>query len=357
MEIVSFYGKTPTVALENAKDKLGENALVIKTQLIHKKTPTKEALYKVDILSENLNSKESEITTIKKEISLISKNINQLKDELKSVKQRDCESVEPKNKMYEEFKDTKINTDILNEILNDSMEHIPQEIKKSPKKLKEFFYKLLAKLIKSKNELEFRGKKIMMLVGPTGVGKTTTIAKISAIASIVEYNYSVGIITLDNYRVGAIEQLNSYAKIMNLPIKSVDSVKKFRQALEILKDKDLILIDTAGSSPKDSKKINKIYEYLQNSKQNITINLVLSSNTKYDDQLFAYEKFSSLVIDALIFTKLDETSDFGNIYSLIYKLQKPVSYFCVGQEVPDDIVFAEGEFLIKCLTKGLDESS
>ena len=334
MKLIAFYGKTPQVALDKAKDKFGEDAMVVQTKFNKEKQ-----LYQVDIITpqDDLN-KDIEISNLKKEL-------NNLKNQLNKTHPR----ILPNGELFESLKKTGIKEDILSEILEESLKYIPKEIKKSNKKMQQFFYKLLTKLFKTRDELNFVGKKNLMLVGPTGVGKTTTIAKIAAIASIIDYHYKVGIITLDSYRVGAVEQLNSYSKIMNLEMKSVDNFEKFNEAFREMQNSDLILIDTAGSSPKDNEKIAKIKNFLQNNNQNITINLVLSANTKYDDMLLAYEKFSNLGIESLIFTKLDETLTYGTIYSLIFKIEKPVSYFCIGQEVPNDIIKADGKFLIKNL--------
>ena len=343
MEIVSFYGQTPQIALDKAKEKFGEDAMVIKTKLIPQTCGDKKQ-YQVDIIRYQKSFKDNEILDLKQEVGELLKKVDSLKNKLnqKSISQNS-----PNDTLLNILQKTGINREILSEILDESLRYIPPEIQNSPKKIEIFFYKLLSKLLKSKNELNFKSKKSLMLVGPTGVGKTTTIAKISALASIIEHNYKVGIISLDNYRVGAIEQLSKYSKIMNLPMKSANDLESFDESFQQMSDRDLILIDTAGSSPKDNQKIAQIQTFLQNNNQDITINLVLSANTKYDDMLLAYEKFSTLNIKSLIFTKLDETLNYGTIYSLIFKTEKPVSYFCIGQNVPDDIVKADGEFLIQ----------
>ncbi len=344
MEIISFYGQTPQIALDKAKEKFGDDALVIKTKLIPHSFGDKKQTYQVDIINYKSSSKNNELLNLKSEVSELLKKVDSLKTQLNK------KSISKKSSNYNLLnilEKTGIEKEILSEILDESLRYIPQEIQRSPQKIEIFFYKLLGKLLKSKNELDFKVKKSLMLVGPTGVGKTTTIAKISAIASIIDYNYKVGIISLDNYRVGAIEQLSKYCKIMNLPMKSADDIESFDEIFRQMSDRDLILIDTAGSSPRDNQKIAQIQTFLQNNNQNITINLVLSANTKYADMLLAYEKFSTLDIESLIFTKLDETLNYGAIYSLIFKTEKPVSYFCIGQNVPDDIVKADGGFLIK----------
>ena len=163
-------------------------------------------------------------------------------------------------------------------------------------------------------------KKVMMLVGPTGVGKTTSIAKLAARYSfLMQKKYKVGLIVLDTYRIGAVEQLMQYARMMKLPIEAVVDPTDFEEALNRLRGNDIILIDTVGSSQHDREKLEKLNRFSDVSTYaTIETNLVLSATTKYEDLKDIYENFSILGIDTLITTKLDETYGFGNIFSLIY---------------------------------------
>ena len=146
--------------------------------------------------------------------------------------------------------------------------------------------------------------------------------------------------------------------MMKLGIETVVDPPEFTSSLNALSHCDYILIDTMGSSPYDRDKIDKIYECLQSSKDryNIDVILVMPSSIKYNDLYATYESFSSLNIDTLMFTKLDETVGFGNIFSLAYDTKKPISYFSVGQEVPEDLVCASSDFLIDCLLNGFNRS-
>jgi len=198
-----------------------------------------------------------------------------------------------------------------------------------------------------------------MLVGPTGVGKTTSIAKLAARYSyLMQKKYKVGLVVLDTYRIGAVEQLMQYARMMKLGIETVVDPPEFSSALNSLRYCDYILIDTMGSSPYDKGKIEKIYECLEanDTEYNIDVVLVVPSSIKYDDLKITYENFSSLNVDTIMFTKLDETRGFGNIFSLAYETKKPISYFSVGQEVPEDLVCASSDFLVECLLNGFNRS-
>lgn len=174
----------------------------------------------------------------------------------------------------------------------------------------------------------------------------------------MEKKYKVGLVVLDTYRIGAVEQLMQYARMMKLGIETVVDPVDFASALESLRYCDYILIDTMGSSPYDRKKIEKIYECLDGNdvKYNIDVVLVMPSSIKYEDLKATYENFATLNIDTLMFTKLDETRGFGNIFSLAYETKKPISYFSVGQEVPEDLVCASSDFLVECLLEGFNRS-
>ena len=149
-----------------------------------------------------------------------------------------------------------------------------------------------------------------------------------------------------------------YARMMKLGIETVVDPPEFSSALNSLRYCDYIFIDTMGSSPYDKGKIEKIYECLaaNDTEYNIDVVLVMPSSIKYDDLRATYDNFDSLNIDTIMFTKLDETIGFGNIFSLAYDTKKPISYFSVGQEVPEDLVCASSDFLIECLLNGFNRS-
>ncbi len=249
----------------------------------------------------------------------------------------------------------------LDSIMRLTLEHMPTRLRENSQTVKRYFQTLLRKMIPIRLEtLPAPGAtKVMMLVGPTGVGKTTSIAKLAARYSfLMQKKYKVGLIVLDTYRIGAVEQLMQYARMMKLGIETVVDPPEFTTALNSLSYCDFILIDTMGSSPYDKNKIEKIYECLSSneSQLHIDVSLVLPSSIKYEDLLVAYENFSTLNVDTVIFTKLDETRGFGNLFSFALETKKPISYFSVGQEVPEDLVVASSDFLVECLLNGFDRS-
>lgn len=179
------------------------------------------------------------------------------------------------------------------------------------------------------------GRKVVALVGPTGVGKTTTIAKLAANFCLRD-KVRMGLVTVDTYRVAAVEQLRTYAEIIDLPMKVVTSPPEMRRAIDELSGLDLVLIDTAGRSPRDELKIKELRSLLSEADVD-EVHLVLSLTSSLKSLLATAEKFTPVGTNALILTKLDEAAGMGSALSLCRTLRLPVSYITTGQDVPDDI--------------------
>lgn len=187
----------------------------------------------------------------------------------------------------------------------------------------------------ARNRDEEKGRRIVAFIGPTGVGKTTTLAKLAAVGAIKQ-GRKAALITTDTFRVAAASQLETYARIMGIPMESAADRRDLLRAVEKHKDSDFILIDTAGSSPNSE-------EVLLEQKKMLDIPgpvhsyLVLSATTRYQDLLHIDRQFETLPFRSYIFTKLDETEDASSMINFLISREKPVSYFSTGQHVPDDI--------------------
>lgn len=200
---------------------------------------------------------------------------------------------------------------------------------------------------------ETKNSEMICFVGPTGVGKTTTIAKIAA-DYLLNGDKKVGLITSDTYRIAAVEQLKTYAGILNIPIQVVQSPSDMKQAMAELSSCDLILMDTAGRNYQQQQYMIEL-ERLLADQDKIQINLVLSLTSKYEDMKKIIDQFNTMTIDQLILTKKDETSSYGAILNLIDQYSVPLRYITTGQNVPDDIVELTPELLANFLL-GEDEN-
>lgn len=180
---------------------------------------------------------------------------------------------------------------------------------------------------------------LIALIGPTGVGKTTSIAKLAAHYAVRE-GLTVALITADTYRIAAPEQLRTYANIIGLPMRIVNEAREMAAAREAFRNYDLVLMDTAGGSPFNLKQIHELKLMLAAARPTDTY-LVLSANTPLDDLREGLQNFGQANPGALIFSKLDETRRFGAMYSLLVESGLPLSYISNGQDVPDDIAVAE----------------
>ncbi len=176
---------------------------------------------------------------------------------------------------------------------------------------------------------------IVALVGPTGVGKTTTVAKLAAVMKLRERR-RVGLITMDTYRIGAVEQLRTYAQILDVPLISVMTPMEMKTAVARMSDRDLILIDTAGRSQRDDEKIVDLKKMLDAAEPD-QVHLVLSTTGREETMRQAVERFRPVGVEHLVFTKLDEAVGLGVMLNVLHNVKLKLSYLTSGQAVPDDI--------------------
>jgi len=192
-------------------------------------------------------------------------------------------------------------------------------------------------------------KKYLNVVGPTGVGKTTTLAKIAAKA-VLEDHKKVAFITTDTFRIAAIEQLKTYAKILNVPVEVAYSIKDFKVALERLSDYDFILVDSAGRNFRNPLYVEQLSDVIDFN-EHMETHLCLAVTSKYRDMKKIIEQFQLIKIDKLIFTKLDETESIGGMVNVMLDFNIGGSYLATGQNVPDDIEEASIEKVIERLLR------
>ncbi len=294
--------------------------------------------------------------------SLIEKQIKTVMNEESGEAQRSSEKKESKNKEVMSFIKLIYTTLINNEVDEKYANDLVEEIEKLSKPgvtidylLSNIYQKLILRfgvstgLVPSEN-----GPKVIFVLGPTGVGKTTTIAKLASDMA-VNQKKKVALLTTDTYRIKAAEQLRTYADIIpDMPFRVVYTADDLKEALGELKEYDFIFVDTAGYSPKDVEKRDEMKHILDAAKEvtEIETYLILSVTTKYRDLLSICDSYKEMGEYRIVFTKLDETSCFGNIYNIRVYTGAEISYMTDGQEVPDDIETFNPQYIVRSILGG-----
>jgi len=185
---------------------------------------------------------------------------------------------------------------------------------------------------------EVEGAKVWSFIGPTGVGKTTTLAKLAAHFSL-RLAQKITLVTIDTYRIGAVDQLKTYARILGLPLEIATGREEFQEILWSNRDRDWVLVDTAGRNPYSQEQLEELKGILS-ADPRVENHLVLSATTKDLDLAQVVQRFSLLPIRSYIFTKLDETDEYTSLFNQLLRFKRPLSYLTSGQKVPEDIELA-----------------
>lgn len=368
MIIKKYLAKNMNEALIKIRSELGKDAIIISQRKVraagvkgyfspkiieitaaieNSKTPAKSERRKYTKSSNDFNESLEDFKKLiqKGQDGLKAKNIEQQvhkpenKQENKLEKSElDSEAKEIKNLLSKVIKNTEKEEDLILKKLKDIdidevfFEEIREQCSDDVKNFEEDFNKVLSKDIHIWDG-DLNGK--VVLVGPTGVGKTTTIAKLAGRLSLIDKK-KVGLITIDTYRIGAVEQLKTYAEIMGIPFRVVITLKEMEQAIKDLEDCDVVLIDTTGRSSKNYMQISELRAYVNKVNADHTA-LVVSSTTKNRDLDVIIKGYSEIGYDKIIITKLDETRAYGSIYNICKKSNSKIAYITTGQNVPDDI--------------------
>jgi flagellar biosynthesis protein FlhF len=238
--------------------------------------------------------------------------------------------------MYQELVDSGVDIPLAHSLILNAWEKLSAGQRRSRLTLLRSVTQAASDLIaKPSSKTDVPGKKIVAFIGPTGVGKTTSLAKLAAHLAL-EKKKKVLLLTLDGYRIGAVDQLRCYAGLMGIPFRFVDQIAELPQVVEDNKQRDFILIDTAGRGPRDMAAMQSLSTYLRES-EHIERHLVLSASTKQSDLHRIVDQFEVCRPDHLLFTKLDETSTPGPILNELVRTKKHFSYYTDGQSVPDDL--------------------
>ncbi len=256
---------------------------------------------------------------------------------------------------YNYLKSMGINRDIIGKIMSENRPLASSGGQGKSHLLQESLLKVMTKIKTDTGRHAEKGQKIYAFIGPTGVGKTTTLAKLAA-QSALNSGMKAAMITLDTFRIAAAAQLEAYARIMGLPMEVAVNGKELNRAISKFSDYDRIFIDTAGRSP-GSDQGNRDILSLFRDNDRVHGYLVLSATTQYKNMVHASERFENLPFQSYIFSKLDETEDISPMINFIISKGKPVSYFTTGQQVPEDIEIASKKRLASLLLSGIKEKS
>lgn len=399
MIVKKYTGKDETEAVMKAKDDLGSNAVVLNVRTMKQRGLAK--IFKKDFVeitaaleekdfaqnvnnnkptfsrvsSEAIKKQQSQInlladdradTNAPKQSEIIEKKLDSLHDMLRNqmVNEEDVKPVvRPENNAN--FKSLKLiyNKLLENEVSEKYANAIINDIENSMKKesnldsiLASVYQKIILKFGEPEAIEDDDRRKIVFFIGPTGVGKTTTIAKLASDFKLTR-SKNVAMITADTYRIAAVEQLNTYASILDVPVNVIYSPSEIVESIEELSDYQMIFVDTAGRSHKNTEQRDEIIEMISNVRNSdidadIVIFLVMSVTTKYRDMVNICDAYKSLNSYRLLFTKLDETDSVGNILNIKLYTGAPISYITCGQNVPDDIESVDVQKLAKSLLGG-----
>ena len=322
------------------KDMKKKDEEIIKNNTYTPPKPKKETFSSDNIKKEHRTDNSTMFSSLEQEIIDVKLKIEQLKD---AIFLNDKVKLEG---YYKELFLKLINNDIEEYIASQIVGRIYDELGRSDKKnidnkLKDITGTLLnlGKGISAKKK-----NHIVAFIGPTGVGKTTTLAKLAANAVIYQ-NKNVGLITIDTFRLGAVEQLRTFANVLELPIEVATTPDDIPTILRKFSDKDIVFVDTVGRSPNDLRTLEELHKYLSVLMPD-EVYLVLSSTSKVKDIYESVKKFNIYRVDKLIFTKFDETVSFGFLLSIGINVKRPLAYITNGQNIPEDILPADRRFLV-----------
>lgn len=392
MIIKKFQGKTENEAVESAKKELGNNIVIMNVRSIKRKgifyffrpemvevtvaleeeneryTPVKkeekvivnpvQSLYSdnKNIINENLSEEKRESTLLEEKLDHLHILLEQ---QIQKKEEGKIEEIEIESEQ-EKFTKLLYNTMLDNEVSEKYANQIIDEIEKNKSNipfdyvLSNIYQKMILKFGKTSIITPpEHGAKVIYFIGPTGVGKTTTIAKIAS-KYIVEDKKKVALLTSDTYRIAAAEQLRTYASILEVPFRVVYSPEEIVQALKDFADFDYIFVDTSGHSYQNEEQKNNTNQIIHSTDElaEKEIFLVLSATTKYRDLIRIVDSYSEIADYKLIFTKLDETSAVGNLLNIRLYTEAALSYVTCGQNVPDDIEEFNPQKTVKQLLGG-----
>jgi flagellar biosynthesis protein FlhF len=376
MQIKKFTGNTLKDAIEIMKDELGDNAIVLSTKVIEGIHEEKRfevtagvedeietgneysfnQLIDDEEFIEEVTDKESKgefAGELKKLTNKIYGNSNKSKSKVKKSLTKPKQGPANRKRKCEKVKQNLLEREIEEPIVDSIINQLNKyNTFVGDGSIDNYIISTIESMIPTDNfKLSKRGgPKTIALVGPTGVGKTTCIAKLAVISKIL-HNLDIGLITIDTYRLGALDQLKILAEISNIDFLVAYEPSDLPKLVSKFKKKNLIFIDTVGRSQKNKELLQNINTFLKAVKIDETF-LVMSSTVTLKTMEDVAGKFKLFDYNGLIFTKMDEAIEYGNILNITNKVNVPIKYLTNGQVIPDDIIAADSEFLANVIYTG-----
>lgn len=353
MRIKKYVGYTTHEAMNKLKKELGSEAVILSTRTIKQKGLLgffKKPMVEITAAYENSRSNKGDLYD--ERLNRISYELNILKDMVQKISSEVKDNGSKLPEQLEKYKHKLIENGVDYSIANSIFKRLNEQVNFEDKdniKIKTILRETLLEYIGLAEPLntDDLNQKLVFFIGPTGVGKTTTLAKIAG-KLVMEGKYNIGLITSDTYRIAAIEQLRVYSDILQLPLKIIYNEEDMYKALVNLNDKDIILVDTAGRNHKEIQEGDEIFKAM-NSIKNKEVFLVLSCTTEYKILQSIIKQYNFIPDYKIIFTKVDECENLGNILNVKMLTNKPLSYITTGQNVPDDIELINREKIVNSL--------
>ena len=353
MRIKTYEADTMQDAMDQIKQDLGPNALILNTRQVTKSVKwfglAKKHIIEVVAGIATPKRTASESSSALVPVPTIDSPADQSEDSV--VEGKTVEAIALRNirsaldDVYQHQIERGVNKElsqrlvyILDDIISNAISH---SRKLETKTIRQDFNDRLSQVIQVSGGVDFNveEQQVIALVGPTGVGKTTTVAKLAAVFSVLNYK-TVGLISIDAYRIAAYDQLKTYAEIIGLPVELALSPQGARDAIDKFADQDIIIVDSVGRSPNHQIHMAELHGYMQVIRPT-EVHLTVSASVKFEDLVRIVDRYKTLDVSRIIFTKLDETVALDTVVNGAYYTKYPISYLGVGQTVPDDLEVAD----------------
>ncbi|RJQ45426.1 MAG: hypothetical protein C4538_08335 [Nitrospiraceae bacterium] len=350
MKIKKFQARTFSEALSCVKKELGDDAVIISSEDRKGSRPYVEITAAVDYDVERYDSKSSAPLAAPPagDLAELKNEIRTLRECIESMRNSGCEMTLPaeRKKMFYFLREKSIRDDYALHLVERAKDIDDLEMLISEDMSRTKFFDSFRSSVWDMSDRY--SKRIVMLIGPTGAGKTTTVAKLASKA--VKEGRKAAIIGVDTFKIGAIEQIRIYSKMIGIPLDIVSDAQELKKSVKKFNDKDILLIDTTGQNPKDEQYIKNLKEIYKTGLP-IETQLLMSVSSDGDFLMDTYKHYGALPVDYIAFTKTDEAVKLGSIYNLCRTYRKPVAYITTGQRVPGNIEFIDNRKLTNLILR------